>query len=85
MNINIETWHAKRKLDFCPKHFVKCRTKLTENSELWILEKCKGRYYIQSNSLDFHNLVSLLDPDSERSIPYFEDPQEAVLYELTWS
>jgi len=62
-----------RQLNYCPQHFVKCNAQLTENSHLWIKETLNGRYYIGEYNLFF-------DPNV-----YFEDPQEAIFYELTWS
>ena len=78
MNINLYTWHGDRELDFCPKHFTKCNTVLSESSKMWILEKLSGRFYFEN--VAFQSFLSLGE-----QVPYFEDPQEAVLYELTWS
>lgn len=77
--INLITWYSDRELDFCPKHFIKTNTILTDQSKNWILEKCVGRFYIQSMN-DGENLFFYGD-----TVPYFEDPQEAVMYELVWS
>ena len=76
--INIDTWNKAREINYCPKHFVAATTTLTEESKLWVLERLHGRYYVslQSNRRTiFENNVTI----------YFEDPKEAVLYELTWS
>jgi hypothetical protein len=73
MNINYNTWFSERQLDFCPKHFVKCQAPLTTESKLWVYETLKGRFYISDLDLWLDSTV------------YFEDPQEATLYELTWS
>jgi len=77
--LNLMTWFADRKLDYLPKHFIPTNTPIDDAKHLWVLEKCKGRYYIgnkESTELSF-----LLHEDNI----FFEDPQEAVLYELTWS
>ena len=74
-DINLLTWFGQRELDHCPKHFIKTNTPLTDESHLWILQKLHGRYHIVNNNLDLFS-----DP-----YPCFEDPQEAILYELTWS
>jgi hypothetical protein len=74
-NINLMTWYANRELDFCPKHFIKATTPLTDDSKLWIYEKCVGRFYTDAEDSLFLFGETV----------YFEDPQEAVLYELTWS
>lgn len=76
MNINIMTWYAEREMTYCPEHFVPTKTSITGDSMQWILEKCTGRFYLYGDDLSF-----LYD----KVCPYFEDPQEAVLYELTWS
>lgn len=82
MNINYSTWFGQRHLNFCPKHFIKTKTLVTNESHLWIIEKLHGRYYIdQTEKFD---LRILLD-DIETGYPCFEDPQEAMLYELRWS
>ena len=73
MNINLQTWFSERQLDFCPKHFVKCQAPLTTEAKLWVYETLKGRFYISDVELWLESIV------------YFEDPQEATLYELTWS
>ena len=83
MNINLMTWFTERKLDYLPKHFIPANAYIDEERHLWILEKCTGRFYIgQKNNTEFSELMLFL---LEEEIVYFEDPQEAVLYELTWS
>lgn len=83
MNINLHTWYSERELDYCPKHFVSVNTPIDDEKHLWILENLKGRYHIGSKtrSNNEESLLSLFDD----MYPYFEDMQEAVLYELTWS
>ena len=76
MNINVHTWFEKRQLNFCPKHFVKASTPISDDKLFWVLEKLQGRFYVSGNS------SSLFDFNDEI---YFEDSQEAMLYELTWS
>lgn len=76
MNINLHTWFGKRQLNFCPKHFVKVTTSIDDEKLFWVLEKLQGRFYISGNN------SSLFDFTDEI---YFEDSQEAMLYELTWS
>lgn len=82
MNINLLTWFSERQLDFCPKHFVQANTPISEEKHLWILQNLQGRYYIGYNTNDNDNEFLFLLDDT---YPFFEDPQEAVLYELTWS
>ena len=79
MNINLHTWFGERELDFCPKHFVPTNTTLNDENYLWILENLQGRFTIIPKKDD---LVSIF---YESKVPYFEDPQEAIFYELVWS
>lgn len=75
MNINPIHWYTERELEFCPKHFIKCKAELTVEARFWVYENLIGRFYIGSNP------TQLFDPD----IIYFEDPQEATMFELRWS
>lgn len=72
-DINLYTWFMDRELDFVPSHFVTSKTALTDDSRLWILEKLTGRFAITGTEGFFGSLT-----------PSFEDPKEAVFYELTW-
>lgn len=64
-------WFGKRELKFFPNHFVPTGTPLSEESRTWLYTKTFGRYCIQHFS--------------GKDYPAFENPAEAVLYELTWS
>ena len=75
-DINLMTWFAQRQLDFCPKHFVRCQTYLTDEARLWVYEYLTGRFYITTGVSDDWGL------DTEI---FFENPQEAMLYELKFS
>lgn len=78
---NIYTWCMKRELKFAPLHFVVSKAPITDKSKLWILEKLTGRFcIIESMSAD----VTDLSIDWSTGYPAFEDPKEAILYELTW-
>jgi len=70
--LNLMTWFGKRQLDFCPKHFIKVSTSVDDNSIKWIQDRLTGRFYITDEGFFYHSV-------------YFEDPQEAILFELTWS
>ena len=74
------TWFSERELTHTPKHFVVTSHPCTEESKQWVLDKLSGRfsvtYPIVSNSI-----IELITP----SCIAFEDPQEAVFYELKWS
>lgn len=74
-DINLETWFTNRELSVNPKHFTQARTPLTPESKAWILEKLHGRFSrcIPTNFIDAVGMC-----------PTFEDPKEAVFYELTF-
>jgi hypothetical protein len=78
MNVNVLAWYATRKLSICPPHFVKCTTPVTEKTLLWVMSKLHGRYTLEEGDDDDFMFVSI------RYIS-FEDPAEAMLYELRWS
>jgi len=75
-NINLETWFTERELSVNPNHFIKTSTPMTPESKAWILEKLHGRfskYYLNNQNLDGFGFC-----------PTFEDPKEALFYELTF-
>lgn len=72
-DINLYTWFMNRELDFTPGHFIVSKTSLTSASKEWIQEKLSGRFSIVSPAGSFFEQV-----------PAFEDPKEAMMYELTW-
>jgi hypothetical protein len=75
------TWFSERELTYTPKHFVVSKTPLTNESKIWILTKLKGRFsvtYVDDSVDDFLVFYSMGNPA-------FEDPKEAIFYELTWS
>lgn len=80
MNINLHTWFGERKMNFLPPHFVSTNTSVDDERHLWVLEKLVGRYYIGYKKGDEDWLSLFNDP-----VIYFEDPQEALFFELTWS
>jgi hypothetical protein len=77
-DINIHTWFTERELDYVPGHFVVVNTPILDEAKIWILERLTGRFAIVLS-----NDGSFLAPDN--LYPAFEDPKEAVFYELTWS
>lgn len=81
--INLHTWFIDRELDFLPKHFIISKTQITHESKVWILENLKGRFCIVSyiDERRPFDVFSFLPND----YPAFEDPQEAILYELKYS
>ena len=85
LSINIDTWNKERELSFCPKHFVTTTTPLTDQAKLWVLEKLHGRYYVTEQQRNRFKVTSSLFDIYTAAYISFEDPQEAVFYELTWS
>lgn len=73
-DINLSTWFIDRELDFTPSHFVSSKVPLTDEAKVWILEKLTGRFSISGLSTGFFG----------SPFPHFEDPKEALFYELTW-
>lgn len=73
-DINLHTWFIDRELDFTPSHFVTSSTPLRDDAKSWILEKLTGRFSVVSSASGFFGSQS----------PAFEDPKEALFYELTW-
>ena len=79
-NINKETWFKKRCLEYIPSHFVITRTAVTTETLFWVYERTNGRFafvkhypHADQQSLIYDEAIA------------FEDPKEAVMYELTWS
>lgn len=72
-DINVETWFIARELSVAPEHFTKVNTPASPEAATWILEKLRGRFAMVSAGSTIFGLC-----------PAFEDPKEAVFYELTW-
>jgi hypothetical protein len=75
------SWFSERELKHTPKHFVLSNTPLTNEGKLWILNKLKGRFSITLAEENFDDFLVF----SSMGRPAFEDPKEAIFYELTWS
>lgn len=78
-DFNIQLWHNKRELEFAPPHFIKCHTKVTDEAMLWVISSLEGRYSLV-NTTDFTDFDLTMD-----TTIYFENPSEAMVYELRWS
>ena len=74
-------WFGTRRLDVVPRHFIKCPTPSTTESEQWVIINLKGRYVLSNN---MRSLSAAFEVDSS-SYFYFEDSKDAMLYELRWS
>jgi|TARA_B110000238_G_C15819576_1_gene307967 hypothetical protein len=82
-NINLDTWYKNRFLkDQIPNHFTITRTKQSAENFNWVLEKLHGRFALVQNNSNNNEM----DFMSYYQKTYaFEDPKEAVQFELTWS
>lgn len=81
-NIKPIDWYSERKLGYTPKHFTIANTALTTEAELWIRSKLEGRYSVTSNLQGGDEFDFLFNMNE---FPAFEDPKEAMMYELKWS
>jgi hypothetical protein len=81
--INPYIWFCDRELNFKPKHFTTTNTPITNEAKKWIYEKLVGRFAIIIIELPSTYNPNLLD--AYIKVPSFEDPNEAIFYELTWS
>jgi hypothetical protein len=77
--IDPQSWFGIREIKSnIPKHFIKSNTPMSEESYIWVVKKLAGRF---GTSTDASNLLSIIDD----AYVYFEDPKEAMIYELRWS
>jgi hypothetical protein len=81
MKVNPLAWYATRQLPVAPPHFIKCATPVTEKSLLWILTKLMGRYATEDDNEEEGDYLLFVMTQHVS----FEDPGEAMLYELRWS
>lgn len=63
-----------------PKHFIRSHTYLTDEAYVWVVKKLSGRFSVSVGDISPSNFSF----DSTNNI-YFEDPKEAMIYELRWS
>lgn len=78
---NPQLWFGERELKFMPPHFVKCYTPITPEGLTWVKTKLSGRYcLVDTTNVGTHTFVF----DNTFNIA-FEDPSDAVMYELRWS
>jgi hypothetical protein len=82
MNFNPLLWYGERKLQHIPPHFTKATTALTDDALFWVITKCHGRYSISTVEEDENDIMSIFILTQNI---YFEDPAEAMMYELRWS
>mgnify|MGYP000154877432 CR=1 FL=1 len=72
-------WFGQRQITPAPRHFTRTSTPSTTEIHSWVLMNLKGRFSLLSGSSVLGNLQDW------GSYYYFEDPAEAMLYELRWS
>jgi len=72
-DLNLSQWFLERELNFVPNHFVRSNTPLNGEAYTWIIEKLVGRFSLISGGI------------GGSSFPAFEDPEEAVFYELKFA
>jgi hypothetical protein len=81
MNVNPLKWFSQRELEHVPHHFTKCHTFLeTPEMTAWVLTKLSGRYATAMASKEMGTFLL-----TQQTVIFFEDPSEAMLYELRWS
>ena len=88
LELNPSTWFSERELPFKPRHFTATKTPITLESKKWIYDKLNGRFAIVTveTTVSSYDLGSSLGWSSTvNGFPAFENPLEAVFYELTWS
>jgi hypothetical protein len=80
--IDPQTWFGEREVKFTPPHFVTTKTPMTPESRNWIYSNLRGRFSITYPTEVENDLFSLI---SLAGCPAFEDPKEALAYELKWA
>lgn len=82
--IDPAVWYIEREVfNHTPNHFVKVKTALTTESKAWILNNLKGRFATVHSDI-YENSEFDLIVQSLYGYPAFEDPKEAIMFELTW-
>ena len=76
-------WFGTREVTPVPKHFIRTPTSTSPESLLWVITRLKGRYSL-STVIEEESSVLVLGNDIHQAI-YFEDPSEAMMFELRWS
>lgn len=73
------SWFSKREMSFTPMHFTVTSQPLTIESKQWVLDTLTGRFSVVESATHHHTFISQFGTIA------FEDPKEAILYELRWS
>lgn len=82
MTPNPSNWFSKRELNVCPPHFVKSNAPVNTDSHMWVTAKLKGRFSI---TLEVEESMDVFVFNTTKPCIAFEDPAEAMIYELRWS
>lgn len=77
--LNPVIWFSQRELNYKPEHFVTCKVPCSDEAKEWVVTKCTGRYTFYSHGSEDYEIVFL-----DKLKVAFEDPKEAMLFELTW-
>lgn len=77
------SWFGEREVAFTPPHFIITKTPISPESKGWIHANLRGRFSIvygdESPDGDVITIIWMA------GCPAFEDPQEALAYELKWA
>ena len=76
--VNPMVWFAEREMPYPPGHFVAAPTPVTLESKQWVLDNLIGRFSISISSVHVYDFEII-------GTISFEDPKEAMLFELKWS
>jgi hypothetical protein len=80
IEIDYNTWFTNRELKEKPIHFVQATAHATLERVIWVHENLRGRFCIHRKEpprLDsYFNIVEVIS---------FEDPAEAMFFDLRWS
>jgi hypothetical protein len=82
--VNPLVWFGERELSVCPKHFVKAPTPIADEAYQWVISRLVGRFSISSLTMDTPGAFPIVGTTFDTYF-YFEDPAEAMMYELRWS
>lgn len=73
--INMNEWLIDRRLPTIPVHFVKANTAITDRAIIrWIEDTLTGRYSLLGGLSIFRQSYTV----------WFENPEEAVFFDLKW-
>lgn len=75
-DVNLNQLFMKREMEYVPTHFVRTNAPLSYHGKNWVLETLTGRFAIVYKTDNLLNTATHIA---------FEDPEEAIFYELKWS